>query len=107
MGQFSVVKFRGTPVYVRHRTAKEIEKAQSLDISTLRDTTTIQAGKDLGPGSADDAQRCNSDKPNWLVVYGVCTHLGCVPIAGAGDYGGWCVFSTLGQPLAVCVCALW
>lgn len=69
-----VVKWRGKPVFIRHRTAGEIEEANSVDISTLRDPET-------------DAQRVK--KPEWLIMLGVCTHLGCVPIGEAGDYGGW------------------
>jgi ubiquinol-cytochrome c reductase iron-sulfur subunit len=79
VGQAITVKWRGKPVFVRHRTEKEIEEARSIDVSTLRDPET-------------DAERVI--KPEWLVVVGVCTHLGCVPLGNKpgepkGDYDGW------------------
>ncbi|KAJ3068253.1 ubiquinol--cytochrome-c reductase catalytic subunit rip1 [Podochytrium sp. JEL0797] len=73
-GKNVVLKWRGKPVFVRHRTAADIAEANSVDISTLRDKQT-------------DAERVKD--PNWLVQMGVCTHLGCVPIGDAGDYNGW------------------
>jgi len=73
-GTTLTVKWRGKPVFIRHRTAEEIAKEAAVNISTLKDQQT-------------DAQRAVD--PKWLVVLGVCTHLGCVPISGAGEYGGW------------------
>ena len=73
-GKNLIVKWRGKPVFIRHRTSEEIAEANSVNLSELRDVET-------------DAQR--TKKPDWLVVMGVCTHLGCVPIGEAGDYGGW------------------
>lgn len=73
-GQIVTVKWRGKPVFVRHRTAKEIAAAHDVQL------------KDL-PDPQDDAQRVK--KPEWLVVIGVCTHLGCIPTGHDGDYGGW------------------
>lgn len=73
-GTSVVVKWRGKPVFVRNRTNAEIQDANSVDVSTLRDPQT-------------DSERVID--PQWLVCLGVCTHLGCVPIADAGDYGGW------------------
>ena len=74
VGQIVTVKWRGGPVFVRHRTAKEIEEAQNVQLSELRDPQT-------------DAQRVQ--KPEWLIVSGICTHLGCVPIGHEGKYEGW------------------
>lgn len=73
-GKNVIVKWQGKPVFIRHRTAEEIEEANDVDVSKLRDPET-------------DAQRVK--KPEWLVMLGICTHLGCVPIGEAGDYGGW------------------
>ncbi|KAH8924849.1 cytochrome b-c1 complex subunit Rieske [Atractiella rhizophila] len=73
-GRNVIIKWRGKPVFVRHRTAKEIEEANEVDVSSLRDPQ-------------QDSDRVQ--KPEWLVMLGVCTHLGCVPIGEAGDYGGW------------------
>lgn len=73
-GKNAIIKWRGKPVFVRHRTKSEIDEANAVDISKLRDPQ-----KD-----SDRAKR-----PEWLVMLGVCTHLGCVPIGEAGDFGGW------------------
>lgn len=73
-GKSMVFKWRGKPLFVRHRTAEEIEKERSVDVASLRDPQ-------------EDSERVQ--KPEYLVVLGVCTHLGCVPIANAGDWGGY------------------
>lgn len=73
-GKTITVKWRGKPVFIRRRTEKDIEEANSVDISTLRDPEK-------------DEERVKN--PEWLVVVGVCTHLGCVPLPNAGDFGGW------------------
>ncbi|KAL1413202.1 Cytochrome b-c1 complex subunit Rieske, mitochondrial [Vanrija albida] len=73
-GKNLIVKWRGKPIFIRHRTPDEIEEARSVDVKSLRDPET-------------DEQR--TQRPEWLVMVGVCTHLGCVPIGEAGDYGGW------------------
>lgn len=73
-GKNAIIKWRGKPVFVRHRTSSEIDEANSVDVGKLRDPQK-------------DADRVK--RPEWLVMLGVCTHLGCVPIGEAGDYGGW------------------
>jgi ubiquinol-cytochrome c reductase iron-sulfur subunit len=73
-GGMMTVKWRGKPVFVRHRTAKEIKDAEATPIASLPDPQT-------------DAERVK--KPEWLVVVGVCTHLGCVPLGNQGEYDGW------------------
>lgn len=73
-GKNVILKWRGKPVFIRHRTQSEIEDANSVDVKSLRDPQT-------------DADRVQ--KPEWLVMLGVCTHLGCVPIGESGDFGGW------------------
>lgn len=73
-GKNVAFKWRGRPLFVRHRTAAEIEQEQKVDLATLRDPQH----------DSDRAQR-----PEWLILLGVCTHLGCVPIANAGDFGGY------------------
>ena len=79
VGQAITAVWRGAPVFIRHRTAEEIESAKKDDTADLRD---IQK----------DADRVK--KAEWLIVKGVCTHLGCIPLgtkAGQprGDFGGW------------------
>jgi ubiquinol-cytochrome c reductase iron-sulfur subunit len=82
------VKWRGKPVFIRRRTPDEIESARAVDISTLIDSSAENANK---PGAdASDENRTLDENGEWLVMLGVCTHLGCVPIGdGAGDFGGW------------------
>jgi ubiquinol-cytochrome c reductase iron-sulfur subunit len=74
-GQEVAVKWRGKPVFVRHRTPAEIAAAKTND----------GKGKDPQP----DAERVKPGKEQYLIVIGVCTHLGCVPLFGQGAYGGW------------------
>jgi ubiquinol-cytochrome c reductase iron-sulfur subunit len=73
-GKNITIKWRGKPVFIRHRTSDEIAEANSVQLSDLKDPQT-------------DAER--TKKPEWLIMLGVCTHLGCVPIGEAGDYHGW------------------
>ena len=78
-GQAVTVIWQGKPVFIRHRTADEIERARNTDVSGLRDREP-------------DEDRVQ--KPEWLVMVGICTHLGCVPLGQRpsdfkGDYGGW------------------
>ena len=75
-GKNAIIKWRGKPVFIRHRTQGEIDEARQVDWKGLRDP------------QPDDAR---VKKPEWLVMLGVCTHLGCVPIGESGDYGGWWV----------------
>ncbi|KAI9836403.1 MAG: hsp70 nucleotide exchange factor fes1 [Sarea resinae] len=73
-GKNVVIKWRGKPVFIRHRTAEEIKTAEDTPWQSLRDPQP-------------DSERVK--KPEWLIMLGVCTHLGCVPIGEAGEYGGW------------------
>ncbi|KAH8120665.1 ubiquinol-cytochrome c reductase iron-sulfur subunit [Phellopilus nigrolimitatus] len=73
-GKNVIIKWRGKPVFVRHRTQDEIEEARQYDWKTLRDP---------------ESDETRAKKPEWLVMLGICTHLGCVPIGESGDYGGW------------------
>lgn len=74
VGQQVTLNWRGRPVFVRHRTESEIAAARSVELETLRDPQT------------DDAR---VQKAEWLIMVGVCTHLGCVPLGQQGDYDGW------------------
>ena len=78
-GQSITVKWRGKPVFIRKRTQTEINEANSVDIASLKDPI-------------NDLERVQ--KPEWLVLIGVCTHLGCVPLGQKssdtkGEYNGW------------------
>lgn len=74
LGECATIKWRGKPVFIKHRSADEIAKAEKDDNAVLRDPEM-------------DGDRCA--KKEWLILLGVCTHLGCVPIANAGDFYGW------------------
>jgi len=83
------VKWLGKPVFVRRRTPEEIEEARAVDISSLPDQGAENANVPVGSDAADE-NRALDETGEWLVMMGVCTHLGCVPLGdGAGDFGGW------------------
>lgn len=78
-GQAITVMWQGKPVFIRHRTTKEIDEAESVDVAELRDPQT-------------DEQRVQ--KKQWLVMIGICTHLGCIPLGQKptdpkGEFDGW------------------
>jgi ubiquinol-cytochrome c reductase iron-sulfur subunit len=75
-GQVIKVVWRGKPIYISHRTRKEIEEARAVPVSSLPDPQTDQA-------------RVKPGHDQWLVVIGICTHLGCIPLAHQGNYDGW------------------
>ncbi|MBV8939841.1 MAG: ubiquinol-cytochrome c reductase iron-sulfur subunit [Alphaproteobacteria bacterium] len=80
-GQTVKVKWRGVPVFIRNRTPEDIAAAKAVALSDLRDPEP-------------DEKRVKKGHEQWLVMVGVCTHLGCIPLAGAGDFGagdggGW------------------
>ena len=73
-GQSITVLWRGKPVFIRRRTEEEIAKAKDVKLEDL-------------PHPETDEERAKN--PEWLVMLGVCTHLGCVPLGDKGEYGGW------------------
>ena len=75
-GQQVVIKWQGKPVFVRYRTAKEVQEAVAAPMSALKDPQA-------------DADRIKAGHQQYLVLLGNCTHLGCIPTFGAGDFGGW------------------
>ncbi|WP_420861962.1 ubiquinol-cytochrome c reductase iron-sulfur subunit [Algirhabdus cladophorae] len=82
------VLWQGKPVFIRHRTAAEIEEARAVDVADLPDA--IARNDNDGEVPAVDANRALDEEGKWLVMMGVCTHLGCVPLGdGAGDFNGW------------------
>jgi ubiquinol-cytochrome c reductase iron-sulfur subunit len=87
-GQSITIKWRGNPVFVRHRTAKEIEEAKAVPIADLPDPDARNANVKEGD-PATDVNRVVGGKEQFLVMMGVCTHLGCVPLGQQGEYGGW------------------
>jgi ubiquinol-cytochrome c reductase iron-sulfur subunit len=92
-GQAITVMWRGKPVFIRNRTSDEVEKAKAVKLADLKDPL---ARNEALPDStrATDENRTKTGKENWLVLVGICTHLGCIPKGQSmadnkGDYGGW------------------
>lgn len=75
-GQVVKVLFRGKPVFIRRRTKDEIATSREVALDEL-------------PDPEDDTMRVKEGKDEWLIVVGVCTHLGCIPLTNAGEYQGW------------------
>lgn len=96
-GQAITIKWRGNPVFIRHRSQAEIDAAKAVKMEELKDPLANNANvKDADP--ATDENRVVGGKEAFLVMMGVCTHLGCVPLPNEGDYavveangkqGGW------------------
>ena len=74
LGKTITVLWRGKPVFIRRRTQEEISKAQNVNLKELKD-----------PQKDEDRVK----KSEWLIMTGVCTHLGCIPLGNKGDFGGW------------------
>jgi ubiquinol-cytochrome c reductase iron-sulfur subunit len=89
-GQIVKVFWRGKLIFVRHRTKKEIQEAEDVNLAAL-------------PDPQPDSARVKEGKAQWLIIYGNCTHLGCVPLGDQGPYRGWLcpchgsVFDTSGR----------
>ena len=82
------VKWRGKPVFIRRRTPEEIEAARAVVLEELIDRTS--GNENVAPDAdASDTNRSLDEAGEWLVMMGVCTHLGCVPLGDSGDFGGW------------------
>jgi len=92
-GQAITTIWRGKPIFIRHRTKDEIDKARAVTMSELKDPRSENAGL-TDDEDASDKNRVKAGKEQWLVMVGICTHLGCVPggqVMGEkkGDFGGW------------------
>ena len=88
VGTQLTVKWRGKPVFIRRRTPEEIEAARAVALTDLVDANGENANKP--DADAADQNRTLDEAGEWLVMMGVCTHLGCVPLGdGSGDFGGW------------------
>jgi ubiquinol-cytochrome c reductase iron-sulfur subunit len=89
-GQIVKVFWRGKLIFIRHRTAEEIKAAEDVNVASLRDPQA-------------DSARVKAGHAQWLIVFGNCTHLGCVPLGQQGEYHGWfcpchgSVFDTSGR----------
>ncbi len=76
VGEEKKVMWRGKPVFIKRRTKQEIKEAQDVELSELKDPEK-------------DSDRVKKGKEEWLITIGICTHLGCVPIGGEGEFNGW------------------
>ena len=75
-GQAIKVFWRGKPIYIMHRTKKEIGEAEDVVVASL-------------PDPQPDSARVKKGHDQWLVLIGICTHLGCIPLVHQGEYGGF------------------
>ncbi len=76
VGEEKKVMWRGKPVFIKRRTTEEISSARAVELAELKDPQK-------------DEDRVRPGKEEWLVTIGICTHLGCVPIGGQGEFKGW------------------
>jgi ubiquinol-cytochrome c reductase iron-sulfur subunit len=76
VGQVIKVFWRGKPIFISHRSEKEITAATNVDLASL-------------PDPEPDEKRVKAGHEAWQVLIGICTHLGCIPLAHQGDYGGY------------------
>lgn len=88
-GQAITVKWRGKPVFIRYRTDKEVEEAKAVPMADLKDVLARNENVAEGDDATDPNRSAGEGKENWIVMIGSCTHLGCVPVGLAGDFGGW------------------
>ena len=88
-GMSVTVKWRGKPVFVRNRTETEIEEARAVELSQLKDPMARNENLGSDAEATDVARSAGEGRENWIVMIGSCTHLGCVPLGQAGDFGGW------------------
>ena len=87
-GSQITVKFLGKPVFIRHRTADEIAAAKEVDPRNLPDPLARNPNI-ASDADASDENRVLPGRENWMVMIGVCTHLGCVPLSDAGEFNAW------------------
>jgi ubiquinol-cytochrome c reductase iron-sulfur subunit len=92
-GQAITVMWRGKPIFIRHRTEKEVAEAKEVALDALIDPLARNANLPEN-APADDANRAAPEREPWLVMIGICTHLGCIPQGQSpgqykGEYGGW------------------
>jgi ubiquinol-cytochrome c reductase iron-sulfur subunit len=92
-GQAITVMWRGKPIFIRHRTAKEVEEAKDVKVDDLRDPLARNANLPDDAPATDD-NRAAPEREPWLIMIGICTHLGCIPKGQAvgdykGEFGGW------------------
>ncbi|MFU0507103.1 ubiquinol-cytochrome c reductase iron-sulfur subunit [Pseudaminobacter sp. NGMCC 1.201702] len=88
-GMSLTVKWRGKPVFIRNRTPEEVKAAQDVALAELKDPVARNANLASDAEATDIDRSAGEGKENWIIMVGVCTHLGCVPLGQQGDFGGW------------------
>ena len=88
-GMSLTAKWRGRPIFIRNRTPEEVQAAQAVELQDLKDPVARNANLVDDQPATDFARSAGEGRENWIVMIGVCTHLGCVPLGEAGDFGGW------------------
>ncbi len=97
VGSAIKVMWQGKPVFIRHRTEQEIREAEQTPLSALKDANARNDNMAANSDATDNDRVTAADgvaRPEWLILVGVCTHLGCIPLGTAsgenrGDYNGW------------------
>ena len=87
-GEQVSIMWRGKPVFVRNRTDEEVAEARAVDVDDLPDPLARNANTEDGVPATDE-NRAVPGNENLLLMVGACTHLGCIPLSEAGDFGGW------------------
>jgi ubiquinol-cytochrome c reductase iron-sulfur subunit len=85
-GQQTVIMWRSKPIFIRRRTKQEIAEAEAVPLSALPDPIARNANL---PDNAPAIDKNREIKPEWLVLIGICTHLGCIPLNNQGEFGGY------------------
>lgn len=88
-GMSLTAKWRGKPVFIRNRTDEEVEAAKAVPMSELKDPVARNDNLPADAPADDISRSAGEGRENWIVMVGVCTHLGCVPLGQQGDFGGW------------------
>jgi ubiquinol-cytochrome c reductase iron-sulfur subunit len=88
-GQSITAMWRGKPVFIRNRTEAEIEAARETPLDQLPDRLARNENLPADAAADDVSRSAGEGRENWLIMVGVCTHLGCVPLSQQGDFGAW------------------
>lgn len=88
-GMSLTAKWRGRPIFVRNRTPAEVEASMDTPLDALKDPFARNANLADAAPATDAARSAGEGRDGWIIMIGVCTHLGCIPLGQAGDFGGW------------------
>ena len=88
-GMSLTVKWRGKPVFIRNRTDQEVAEAKAVALSDLKDPVARNANIAADAQATDLDRSAGESRENWIIMVGVCTHLGCIPLDESGEFGGW------------------